>query len=61
MTMKTLTQSITGNWKVRLGTKLADQPVVGETVLADGVERKVVQIVELGGLRTFVLEGDPTL
>jgi hypothetical protein len=56
--MKTLKQSITGNWKMKLGTPLADQPIVGDTVLADGVERKVVEIIELGGLRSFVLEGD---
>ncbi len=43
---------------MKLGTKLADQPVVGETVLADGVERKVIEIIELGGMRSFVLEGD---
>lgn len=58
LSMKTLKPSITGNWRVKLGTKLADQPVVGETVLADGVERKVVEIIELGGMRSFVLEGD---
>jgi len=59
--MKTLkqTQSITGNWKMKLGTKQADMPVVGETVLANGQERKVAQVLQLGGLTRFILEGDP--
>lgn len=61
--METLTQSITGNWKIGKradGSRinLTDQPRVGAMVLAGGVERKIVEILELGGLRSFVLDGD---
>ena len=56
--MKTLTKTPNGDWKMKLGTKLADMPVVGETVIAEGVERVVDGVQDFGGLTRFHLSGD---
>lgn len=64
--MKTVKQVILGSvpqgangWKVSLRDAAKGLvPVVGETVLAEGVERKVAKVISLGGLDKIELEGD---
>lgn len=60
-TAPTVVKAAIDGW--RLPLRQADgkrSPVVavGDSVLADGVERKIAEIVELGGITKLMLEGE---